>query len=145
MGSLLKIYLRPARGELRDVTTAVAGAGNGLEGDHAKGPKRQVTLLSREAWEATCAQLGQTLDPGVRRANLLVEGVELKETQGQTITVGDVRIRLTGETDPCTQMDDAVPGLLKALVPDWRGGVFGEVLNDGTLTVGDAVTLEPGA
>ncbi len=141
MGSLLKIYLRPVRGELREVSEAEAGLGNGLEGDHAKGPKRQITLLSREAWDAACTELGQTLDPGTRRANLLIEGVELKQTTGQTITIGDVQIRLTGETKPCPQMEEAAPGLQEALVPDWRGGVFGEVLNDGTLTVGDAVAL----
>lgn len=144
MGSLLKIYLRPVRGELREVSHAEAGAGNGLEGDHAKGPKRQVTLLSREAWEAACAQISQTLDPGVRRANLLVEGLELAKTTGKILTIGDVQIRLTGETKPCPQMEEAVPGLQEALVPDWRGGVFGEVLNDGTLTVGDAVELAAG-
>ncbi len=31
------------------------------------------------------------------------------------------------------------PGLQRALDPDWRGGVFGEVLDDTEIAVGDAV------
>jgi hypothetical protein len=41
-------------------------------------PLRQITVLAREAWEAAAAALGDPDLPWtVRRANLLVEGVEL--------------------------------------------------------------------
>jgi hypothetical protein len=39
-------------------------------------------------------------------------------------------------------MDAQVPGLTAALDPKWRGGVFGVVLDDGSISVGDAATLE---
>jgi MOSC domain-containing protein YiiM len=53
--------------------------------------------------------------------------------------VGGVKILIHGETRPCEQMDEALPGLRAALGPDWRGGVFGEVLDDGEIAVGDPV------
>jgi hypothetical protein len=36
-------------------------------------------------------------------------------------------------------MEEAHAGLQSALRPDWRGGVFGEVLDDGRIAVGDPV------
>jgi MOSC domain-containing protein YiiM len=38
-------------------------------------------------------------------------------------------------------MDAAIPGLKAAIGKDWRGGVFAEVLDDGTITIGDDVRL----
>lgn len=142
MGKVLNVYLRPSsRTPVRDVAEAKALPGKGLEGDHAGGGRRQVTLLAREAWEAACAQLGIELDPGARRANLLIEGVDLADSRGRTVKVGGVRIRITGETKPCQLMDDTHLGLRDALVPDWRGGAFGELLDAGVIRPGDAVEL----
>jgi MOSC domain-containing protein YiiM len=36
-------------------------------------------------------------------------------------------------------MDEAAPGLQAALGPDWRGGVFTQVLTGGVIRVGDHV------
>src|SRR5262245_38091603 len=88
---LLAIYLRPgARLPVRAVGEALAIAGQGLDRDHAGGGKRQVTLLAREGWERACAELGTTVDPAVRRANLFVEGVDLGACIGSALQIGDV-------------------------------------------------------
>jgi len=39
-------------------------------------------------------------------------------------------------------MDEAFDGLREAMKPDWGGGAFAEVLDDGTIAVGAAVTWE---
>jgi MOSC domain-containing protein YiiM len=39
-------------------------------------------------------------------------------------------------------MDEALPGLRAAMGPAWGGGAFAEVLDDGTVSVGDTVTWE---
>ncbi|RMG14890.1 MAG: MOSC domain-containing protein [Planctomycetota bacterium] len=143
MGSLLGIYLRPAPGaSVVGAEEARAVQGRGLEGDHARGGARQVTLLAREAWNEACAEVGTELDPSLRRANLLVEGVDLVRALGGVLRVGEVRIRLRGETTPCRLMEEARPGLLRALAPAGRGGVYGEVIGGGTLRCGDPVELE---
>jgi MOSC domain-containing protein YiiM len=114
-------------------------AGRGIVGNANQGGKRQVTIISREAWGAASRELGADVDPATRRANLMVSGLELAKTRGRILRVGDVRMRVYGETKPCWQMEEARVGLQSALKPDWRGGIFAEVLDDGTIAVGDRV------
>jgi len=143
MGSVEAIYLRPAaRAPVRAVTRAVAVPGRGLEGDHAGGGRRQVTILSLEAWRDACAQLGRAVDPSVRRANLLVAGVDLTATLGMRLCVGTVVIDVLGETRPCELMDDdGRVGLDAALRLHRRGGVFGAVVSGGTVEIGARLTI----
>jgi len=39
-------------------------------------------------------------------------------------------------------MEEIHPGLKAALLPDWRGGVLGRVLAEGTIKVGDTIRIE---
>jgi MOSC domain-containing protein YiiM len=114
-------------------------AGRGIEGNAHQGGKRQVTILSSDVWNRVRDELGVMVEPASRRANFFVEGIALEEIRGKTLLVGGVRIRIHGETRPCEQMDQAHPGLRTTLGTDWKGGVFGEVLDDGAIAVGDAV------
>ncbi|MCB2072190.1 MAG: MOSC domain-containing protein [Novosphingobium sp.] len=112
-----------------------------------KVPRRQVSLIEAESWAAAMAQLGlsdeQALPWFTRRANLLVEGMRLPREPGSVIAVGpSLRIEVTMECDPCSRMDEIMPGLRMALEPDWRGGVLGTVLSDGEIAVGDEVRIE---
>ena len=80
--------------------------------------------------------------PAARRANLLVSGLDLEGSRGRVLCVGASRIRVHGETRPCYRMDEAAAGLQAALEPEWRGGVYGEVVVSGDIEVGDAVAWE---
>lgn len=121
-------------------------AGRGLEDNADQGGARQVTLLERGAWEAVAAALGEPgLDPRLRRANLMVTGVDLAESRGQVLALGAVRVRIRGAVTPCREIEEARAGLARALAVDWRGGVYGEVLNDGEIALGDAVEWIPGS
>ena len=119
-------------------------AGRGLKGDATQGGRRQVTLLSLDRWRERTAALPGPPDPAIRRANLLVEGVDLDHSRGRILCVGEARIRIFGETRPCRQMDEACPGLQAALDPAWAGGAFGEVVAGGAIEGGSAVHWEPG-
>ena len=142
-GKIEALWLRPAaRLPVQAVQQALAIEGRGLDGDHAVGGKRQITILSREAWEAACATLGRTLDPGSRRANVMVSGVDLSSAIGGTLELGCVRVEVLGETRPCELMDDhGRMGLQAALRPERRGGVYGRILQGGLLRVGEACVL----
>jgi MOSC domain-containing protein YiiM len=72
----------------------------------------------------------------------MVSGVNLEATRGQTLRVGGVRLAIGGETTPCERMDEAWPGLRDAMRPQWGGGVFAQVLDDGVIAIGDTVSLE---
>jgi MOSC domain-containing protein YiiM len=117
-------------------------AGRGIVGNANQGGRRQVTIIEREVWDALMESLGGSLPPWARRANLMVSGVPLARSRGRVLRVGDVRLRVLGETKPCERMEEALPGLRGAMFPDWNGGAFAEVLDDGTVRVGDGITWE---
>lgn len=145
-GRLLAIFLRPAsRLLVRSVTRALAVAGAGLEGDHARGGRRQVTLLAREAWERACHDLGAGVPPEARRANLLLEGVDLGACFGKSLQIGDdVVVEVLGENRPCELLDgkDRI-GLCAALRADRRGGAYGTITTGGVLEVGAPCRVRP--
>jgi MOSC domain-containing protein YiiM len=76
-----------------------------------------------------------------RRANLLVEGVRLPRARGGILQIGPVKLEVTNQTVPCSRMDEAFGGLMKALYPEWRGGVTCAVLEGGDVALGDAVDV----
>ena len=121
----------------------------GLDGDcrgyvkpGGKG-RRQVTLLERGDWDAAMAELGRDIPWYERRANLLVDGLDLPQTAGARLRIGaDVLLEVTLETDPCHRMETVAPGLFAALLPDWRGGACARVLMGGRIAVGDEIRIE---
>ena len=141
-GVLEAIWIkRHKRGPMDRTDVAVMVTGRGIVGNANQGGRRQVTVISREAWAVMLTELGAHVDPSVRRANLLVSGIDLARSGGAILTIGEVRVRLINETRPCARMDEAFPGLRRAMGGGWRGGAFGEVLDDGQISVGDTVRL----
>ena len=150
-GRLIGMARREAkRAPMETLERGRIGVEFGLEGDFrglrrpGKEPKRQVTVLARESWEAACAELGRALTWTTRRANLLVEGVDLSRHTGDVMAIGDVRLEITVEVEPCERMEEAAAGLQEAMKPDWRGGVGCRVLQGGEIAIGDAVRIEEG-
>jgi len=143
-GIVKVIAYRPIDGRpMAEVTEIAVLPGRGPDIENRKPGKREITLLSAESWAQVCGELGVKLPWLFRRANLLIEGIDLSTTIGATLAVGCVRIRVHGETKPCGIMDQQHDGLRKALAPDCRGGVYGQVLAGGTIRVGDPVALLP--
>ena len=160
-GKVEQIWVKRAhRGKMDAVPRATLVAGRGIVGNADQGRRRQVTLLSRERWDELTAAAGLTsvqipptlfsaeesgetaLDPIVRRANLLLSGIDLRASLGKTLRIGECRIRILGETRPCERMDEARQGLRAALSAPWGGGAFGEVLDDGDISVGNPARWE---
>ena len=88
-------------------------------------------------------ELGVEGDPSLRRANILLSGLRLANTRGRILVIGDTRLAVGGEVTPCERMDEAIPGLRGAMRPDWRGGVFAQVVAGGVINVGDQVDWQP--
>lgn len=130
------------RGPMDAVERAELRAGRGLVGNADQGGWRQVTIIARRRWDGVNETLADDIDPAVRRANMLVEGIDLDNTRGRTLRIGSCRLLIRGETRPCEHMDAARPGLRGALDPAWAGGAFAEVLDDGEIAVGDAVSWD---
>jgi MOSC domain-containing protein YiiM len=132
----------------------------GLVGDwrgvvRAGKTRRQISLIEAADWQAAVAELAARpdADPAalaalagawqLRRANLLVEGLDLPQRPGAVIRIGrTARVQITVECDPCTRMDEIAPGLQAALRPDWRGGALARVVDEGDIRVGDPIIIE---
>ena len=141
MGKLLAIATKPKARAPMALHDELAVGPRGLPGERAHPRERAVTVLSREAWAATCRALGTSLPWTLRRANLLIEGVELVGSVGRRLHVGELVLEVCEETEPCRVMDAIHPGLRAALVPDFRGGVTCRVLTPAEIRVGAAVRI----
>jgi len=139
-GRLEAIWVKRARGGKMDAAQQVTlAAKKGIVGNANWGGWRQVTIMEKEIWESVTSSLGVTLDPSTRRANLMVSGIELIHSRDKVVSIGGVRIKMVNETAPCNLMEESCSGLKDALKPNWRGGAFGYVIDDGEITVGDDV------
>ncbi len=139
--TVLGIALRTAKkGPMQEIDRVNVSKADGLEGDVSAAVHRGITLLSADQWAQTTETLGADLPWHTRRANVLLEGGSLQKLIGSTVQLGELKIKVNAETEPCGLMDQLHPGLRAALVPDCRGGVYGEIVEGGTLKVGD--TLE---
>ena len=143
MATLLDIALhREPRGAMIGLDEALVTREHGVADDYRGSPGwRQVTVLSREAWTCACETVVADLDWTTRRANLLVEGIDLMKTTRRLLQIGDLVLEVTGESRPCERMDEACDGLLVALQQDWRGGVCCRVVQNARIQVGDRVVL----
>lgn len=142
VGRVERIWVkRAARGVMDVAEEATFIAGKGIAGDTNFGrSKRQVTVIEREVFERIKRSLPDA-EPHMRRANVMVSGLRLEDTRNHVLTLGGVRLLIKGETRPCERMDEQCPGLTSALAERWGGGVFGIVLDDGPVRVGDEVTV----
>ena len=145
LARVTNIYLRPSsRTPVRQTLSVEARAGEGLEGDHARGGNRQISMIEREAWQAACEELGrENLATGRRRANVVVEGFSLAAAIGRRIRIGDCVVDVVAELRPCKLMEDVAPGLMRGLSPRGRGGAYGRILKSGRIEVGAPVEMLP--
>ena len=125
------------------ISHARVSAEAGVEGDYRGRMEklRKVTVIAREDWDAACRDLGRELPWTTRRANLLIEGVELPQRIGARLSIGPLVLEVVEETAPCSRMEKAAAGLRAALTPEWRGGVCCSVVAPGDIALGAPVEL----
>lgn len=141
-------------------------AGLGVEGDAHAG--RTVKHRSRVAQDPTQPNLRQvhlihgelldelrgggfTVEPGDLGENILTRGLDLLGLpRGTRLHLGaEAVVEVTGLRNPCPQIENFQPGLLKAVLDrDAEGhlirkaGIMGVVLGSGVIQPGDAVRAE---
>lgn len=141
-GTVLALALRPTKGQTVDLQDGLElSPKQGVIGDHGTSKKRQVTFLDKAAWQTACEEVGVEIEWTKRRSNVLVSGLDLPKLVGSEIRVGSALVEIIGEVFPCHNMDAVQQGLKLALKPQWRGGVYGRVVGEGEVTVGDQITI----
>jgi hypothetical protein len=144
-GRVETINLAPRAGEAtRVVRVARALPGRGLDGDrHVTGdgtfpsglPGSALTLIEAEV----CESFDAPLLPSEHRRNVVTRGIELNGLVGMEFRIGAVRCRGMRLCEPCTVVQRyAGRPVLRALVH--RGGLRADILEDGEIAVGDAVS-----
>lgn len=109
---------------------------------------RQVHLIHSELFERV-ADAGYTVKPGEMGENITTRGVDLLGLPvGTRLAIGNVIITVTGLRNPCSQINDYQPGLMKQMVfSDDEGrtvrlsGVMGIVSRGGVARAGDDITV----
>jgi MOSC domain-containing protein YiiM len=120
------------------VPTATLITGVGLDGDkHAVAASdRQVLLADKEALDAVGVM------PGTIKENVTVEGLNVMQLPvGSRVRLGQIAVlEITKVCEPCFRMDEIRDGLRQEL--EGRRGMVSRVVQGGTISVGDSITIE---
>jgi MOSC domain-containing protein len=132
-----------AESPLAQVDSVDAVAGRGLKGDRYydgrgtfSGPGRgyELTLVEAEVLESV------DLSWEDARRNIVTRGIALNALVGQRFKIGAVECIGRRLAEPCAHLEKLTrSGLLRPLVH--RGGVRADILEGGTISVGDSVAL----
>jgi MOSC domain-containing protein YiiM len=144
-GRVEAIFVTPEHGELpTPVERVQARAGAGLEGNRYywdggdAPPGTAVTLIAVEAVEAA-AEDGVSVHPAETRRNVVTRGVDVNSLVGKRFNIGDVECEGVELCEPCAHLESMTkPGMIKSFVH--RGGLNADILSDGEISVGDAVS-----
>ena len=133
-GRITHLFVKEGRGvPMRSVPEVTAVTGKGLAGDLAFGRERRQVLLVGQA-----SLDDFDLQPGMMRENLTVTGMLLDElASGTRLEAGEAILEITGDCEPCDQMEALRPGLRRAI--DGRRGKLARVARGGTIRLGDEV------
>jgi MOSC domain-containing protein YiiM len=145
-GRVEGIYVTQTDGALPEPVERIdAVAGVGLRGNRyffADGdapPGRAITLIAAEALEAFEAETGIPLSAAESRRNVLVHGIDVNALVGKRFRVGDVECEGVELCEPCAHLQSMTrPGILNGMVH--RAGLNADLLSDGEIAVGDAVS-----
>lgn len=103
--------------------------------------ERLITIMTLENWNALCGELDRKLHWTMRKANIIIEGIDLENTKDEYLMIGDFYLQIIGENVPGKDMDDQFLGLTKALTPNWKGGVVCKIIREGAVNENDQVVF----
>lgn len=132
--------MRPGRHQPMLAVKQVAIDPAGLIGDRRNRPgKRAVTLIQAEHLPviASLSKLDQ-VTPEMLRRNLVVSGISLLALKNRHFSIGSVILLGTGICAPCSRMEEVLGhGGYNAM--RGHGGITAEVVQEGTICIGDSI------
>ena len=142
MGKVIAVCTSDRKGlQQHDVNTAHFSAEWGIDGDaHAGSWHRQVSLLSADKIEAFNKR-GANVIPGAFGENLVVEGFDFRALPvGTLLRCGDVLLEMTQIGKECHSHCEIYKKMGECIMP--REGVFARVIEPGSISVGDEMSIE---
>ena len=143
MGKVIAVCTSDRKGiQKHNVETAHFSAEWGIDGDaHAGKWHRQISLLSADKIEAFNKR-GPNVIPGAFGENLVVEGFDFRALPvGTLLRCNDVLLEMTQIGKECHSHCEIYKKMGDCIMP--REGVFARVLEPGTISVGDEMTIVP--
>jgi MOSC domain-containing protein YiiM len=137
-----------AKAPVRAITEVEAVPGAGLSGDryflkrgtfYKPEPDYELTLIEAEAIEAAERDYKVKMNPGEARRNVVTRDVPLNHLVGRDFMIGGVKLRGLRLCEPCSHLE-ALTGLPVIKSLRHRAGLRAQILTQGIIRVGDAVT-----
>jgi len=136
----------PVAGPIRITTLGLPGDAI-LSTAHHGGPDQAVYAYSADDYDWWHAETERDFLPGLFGENLTIRDMPTDMNVGDRLLIGEVVLEATAPRIPCDtlaiRMQDSGFGL--KFRDAERPGIYFRVLNEGEVTVGDAVTLVEGA
>jgi len=153
-GTVEGIFITAGAGQpMTSLAEAKAVAGSGLDGDRyaagvghysdtpSPGGGRELTLIEAEVLESLRSELHVTLLPDECRRNVVTRGIRLEDLIGKHFRVGEVLCEGIRVCEPCVYLEGLTGKSVNAPLVH-RGGLRANILEDGTLRIGNSVALE---
>jgi|GEM_PF-1090310 len=144
MGKVIGI----AAQESKDAETVVYASAkvsfkNGIADDYRTSLKngQEIRVITTENWEAVCAELNTKLHWTLSRANIIIEGIDLTDTIGDALRIGNFYLEIIAQNIPDETYNNTFNGLTASLAKDWRAGIIAKVYSEGFVSEKDDVTL----
>ncbi|PSL53027.1 MOSC domain-containing protein YiiM [Saccharothrix carnea] len=140
---------RPVPGPVE--VRAPGPGGSGVAGDHISdvrhhgGGDQAVYAYAREDLDEWSAELGRDLTPGLFGENLTTTGVDVcGALVGERWRIGGVLLQATSPRVPCRTFAGVMEerGWVKTFTQRGLPGTYFRVLEPGTITAGDEITIE---
>ena len=148
-GKVESIHIAPtAKAPTQPIAEVEAIPGAGLVGDRyflkqgtffKPEPDFELTLIEAEALEAAYRDYKAKLDAGDARRNIVTRNVALNHLVGREFQIGSVKIRGIRLCEPCGHLE-SLTGLPVIKSLRHRGGLRAQILTQGMIRVGDAIT-----
>lgn len=152
-GKVAGIYITSmASAPMREVASAIAVAGKGLEGDryaagvgfYSPNPTtegaRELTLIEQEEIEALRSDGGVEVAAVETRRNVATRDVRLGELLGMRFNIGPVMCEGVRDCPPCAHLDELTGKHLMPLLVR-SGGLRARIVEGGTISAGDEITI----
>ena len=131
--------------EIIEVTKINLVAGKGIVGDrHFKDfndPYNQLSIIESENIDYYNKKFETNFKYIDFRRNIITKNIKLNDLVGKIINVGEVKLKANDLCRPCKNLQNRLKknNIIKEFLR--RGGLRCEILNSGTINIGDKITV----
>ena len=130
---------------IEKVNTIEVVQGKGVKGDRTfsdkKDSDRQLTLIESENIDYYNEKYNFNFSYVDFRRNLITKNIKLNELVGKNFVIGKIKVKGIDFCRPCKELEKKLgaTNYLKEFLR--RGGLVCEILNSGTINVGDKISI----